>query len=51
MGRRKCTARADLVGVADFPEVVVHPGMEGEHGLAHIVLVASGTLNGVDEVI
>ena len=46
-----CTACMGLVGVADVPEVVVHPGTEGEHGLAHIVLVASGTLNGVDEVV
>ena len=33
------------------PEVVIHPGTECEHGLAHIVLVASGTFNGIDEVV
>ena len=46
-----CTIRTGSVGVADVPEVVVHPATEGEHGLAHIVLVASGALNGVDEVV
>ena len=50
-GGEMCTARSNSVGVMDVPEVVVHPGMEGEHGLAHIVLVAPGTLDGVDEVI
>ena len=41
-GGEMCTARAGSVGVTGVPEVVVHPGTEGEHGLAHIVLVASG---------
>ena len=50
-GGEMCTTRMGSVRVADVPEVVVHPGTESEHGLAHIVSVASGTLNGVDEVI
>ena len=50
-GGEMCTARVGSVGVTDVLEVVVHPGTEGEHGLAHIVLVAFGALNGVDEVI
>ena len=50
-GGEMCTARTSSVGVADVPEVVVHPGVESEHGLAHVVLVAPGTRNGVDEVI
>ena len=45
-----CTARTSSVGVTDVPEVVVHPGAESEHSLAHVVLVTPGTLNGVDEV-
>ena len=32
-------------------EVVIYPGTECEHGLAHIVLVTSGALNGIDEVV
>ena len=47
-GGEMCTARTSSVGVT---EVVVHPGTESEHGLAHIVLVAPGTLDGIDEVI
>ena len=50
-GREMCTARTSSVGVTDVPEVVVHPGMESEHGLAHVVLVAPGALNGIDEVV
>ena len=46
-----CTARSGSVGQADVPEVVVHPGTKGEHGLAHIVLVTPGTFNGVDQVV
>ena len=46
-----CTARSGSVGIADVPEVVVHPGMESEHGLAHVVLVAPGAFNGIDQVI
>ena len=50
-GGEMCTARPGLVGGADVLEVVVHSGMESEHGLAHVVLVASGTLDGIDEVV
>ena len=50
-GGEMCNARTGSVGGADVPEVVVHPGSESEHPLAHIVLVASGALNGVDEVV
>ena len=50
-GGEMCTTRMGSVGVTDVPEVVIHPGTEGEHGLAHIVLVAPGALNGIDEVI
>ena len=46
-----CTARSGSVGIADVPEVVVHPGPESEHGLAHVVLVAPGTFNGIDQVV
>ena len=46
-----CTAHTGSVGGGDVPEVVVHPDTEGEHGLAHVVLVASGALNGIDEVV
>ena len=46
-----CTARMSSVGVTDVPEVVVHPGTESEHGLAHVVLVAPGALNGIDEIV
>ena len=44
-------ARSGSVGVTDVPEAVIHPGTESEHGLAHVVLVASGTFNGIDEVV
>ena len=46
-----CTARSGSVGHADVPEVVVHPGMKGEHGLAHVVLVTPGAFNGMDQVV
>ena len=46
-----CTARSGSVGVTDVPEVVVHPGTESEHGLAHVVLVTPGTFNGIDQVV
>ena len=45
-----CTARSGSVGIADVPEVVVHPGTESEHGLAHVVLVAPGAFNGTSEL-
>ena len=38
------------VGGMDVPEVVIYLGTECEHGLAHIVFVAPGALNGIDEV-
>ena len=46
-----CTARSGSVGIADVPEVVVHPGSESEHGLAHVMLVAPGTFSGIDQVV
>ena len=46
-----CTTRSGSVGIADVLEVVVHPGPESEHGLAHVVLVAPGTFNGIDQVV
>ena len=48
---KMCTTRTGSVGGADVPEVVVHPSTESEHGLAHIMLVASGTLDGIDDVV
>ena len=46
-----CSARSGSFGVADVLEVVIHPGTESEHGLAHIVLVAPGAFNGIDQVV
>ena len=46
-----CSARSGSVGVVNVPEVVIHPGTENEHGLVHVVLVASGTFNGIDKVV
>ena len=38
-----CTTGPGLVG--DVPELLIHQGMEYEHGLARIVLVVGGTLH------
>ena len=50
-GGEVCTTLVSSIGGADVPEVVVHLGTESEHALAHVVLVAPGALNGVDEVV